>query len=544
MKCKWLLILLATMLLMPAPWATGKENLTANLGGKLVRMNSHDLMNKGLGYVNRDMPDSAMICFTIVANRRFTVNKKDTSELKECARALNDIGVLYYNYYYDFPKSYDYYTRALALAEAHQLKEPLAPIYNNLAVFDILQDLLHTGHFSGDSVFSKSKKALNIGLSMNDENIHLEPIITNLVTRAIESDKVSTIKGELNRYLAYTQSDTTKEAIAARHLCLLAFEYDKKHYESALSHIEQAIALKNSDSHKFIKYLLLYQSGQIDEALQYMHHEELLAKKANKQLELFDIYDILLNHYRKANNEPLAEKYELLYLRQKDSILYNGRVVDMTEQRFLAQIEQANLQAEQIARESKITKRVLWIALLFMSLLACMTLLLYRKYRQVQERNEILYKKNVQLLAVEDQQRTNQPKYQKNNMNEDSKAMLLERIIGVMETSKEIFTDNFSLDRLAEMTGANANLVSRVINELRGCNFNALLSEYRIKEACRRMNDVEHYGNQTVEAIAASVGFRSRSHFSTNFKRQTGLTPSAYQRLAKNPPNIDSPQKM
>jgi len=75
--------------------------------------------------------------------------------------------------------------------------------------------------------------------------------------------------------------------------------------------------------------------------------------------------------------------------------------------------------------------------------------------------------------------------------------------------------------------------VSRVINEVRGCNFNALLSEYRIKEACRRLNDMAHYGNQTIEAIANGVGFRSRSHFSTNFKRLTGLTPTEYQRQAR-----------
>ena len=35
------------------------------------------------------------------------------------------------------------------------------------------------------------------------------------------------------------------------------------------------------------------------------------------------------------------------------------------------------------------------------------------------------------------------------------------------------------------------------------------------------------------EAVAAEAGFKSRSHFIRTFKKITGLTPSQYQRMAK-----------
>ena len=44
------------------------------------------------------------------------------------------------------------------------------------------------------------------------------------------------------------------------------------------------------------------------------------------------------------------------------------------------------------------------------------------------------------------------------------------------------------------------------------------------------MNDREHYGHLTIEGIAASVGIKSRTNFSNNFKKITGLSPSEYQR--------------
>ena len=73
----------------------------------------------------------------------------------------------------------------------------------------------------------------------------------------------------------------------------------------------------------------------------------------------------------------------------------------------------------------------------------------------------------------------------------------------------------------------------QVIHEKWGENFNSFLNSYRIKEACRRLGDIDHYGQLTIEAIASGVGFRSRTSFVTSFKRITGLTPSEYQRLAR-----------
>jgi AraC-like DNA-binding protein len=109
-----------------------------------------------------------------------------------------------------------------------------------------------------------------------------------------------------------------------------------------------------------------------------------------------------------------------------------------------------------------------------------------------------------------------------------------------METSQEIYEDEFNINQLAELVGYKYRFVSHVINEESGVNFKTMLSEYRIKEACRRINDTAHYGNFTIEAIATGVGFKSRSQFIAMFRRVTGLTPSEYQKQAKT--STDSPK--
>ena len=171
--------------------------------------------------------------------------------------------------------------------------------------------------------------------------------------------------------------------------------------------------------------------------------------------------------------------------------------------------------------------------------------LLYRNYREVKEKNAQLFQKVQEQLAVIEEKKAlllqapqplpqvEKPKYQKNAIDETTKSELLHRIFFVMESSADIYDTDFSLQRLAELVEGNPNYVSQVINEKYKQNFNALLNEYRIREACRRINDREHYGNQTLDSIAEGVGIRARSTFVTAFKKFTGMTPSAYQKLAK-----------
>ena len=65
-------------------------------------------------------------------------------------------------------------------------------------------------------------------------------------------------------------------------------------------------------------------------------------------------------------------------------------------------------------------------------------------------------------------------------------------------------------------------------------DFSTALQTFRIREACRRLSPrSEGFSNYTIEAVAESVGFRSRSNFHSIFKKITGLTPSQYQKLAR-----------
>ncbi|MCH5302745.1 MAG: AraC family transcriptional regulator [Prevotella sp.] len=119
-------------------------------------------------------------------------------------------------------------------------------------------------------------------------------------------------------------------------------------------------------------------------------------------------------------------------------------------------------------------------------------------------------------------------------LDDDAKAMLALEISRVMETDDVIYSPSFGLTQLCDMVGSNSKYVSQTINQIFKKNFPTLLNEHRIREACRRIIDAEHYGHLTIEGIAEGVGFKSRTNFIATFKKIVGLSPSEYKKIAQN----------
>lgn len=125
-------------------------------------------------------------------------------------------------------------------------------------------------------------------------------------------------------------------------------------------------------------------------------------------------------------------------------------------------------------------------------------------------------------------------------LSEEQKNLLLNKINTVMADMSVISRSDFNLNMLAQMVGSNTKYVSWAINDVYGKNFRQFLSEYRIREACRRLSDKEHYGNMTLQAIYEELGYNSAASFIQAFKKVNGMTPSTYQRLMTNKPDDDA----
>ncbi|WP_163557774.1 AraC family transcriptional regulator [Halomonas sp. NO4] len=104
---------------------------------------------------------------------------------------------------------------------------------------------------------------------------------------------------------------------------------------------------------------------------------------------------------------------------------------------------------------------------------------------------------------------------------------LLQQLEAHMTTTRPYLDANLSVEQLAHQLSVAPRELSRTINRGLGKNFFEFVSDYRIAEACRRLQTAG--ASTTILQVMYDSGFNSKSVFNTAFKKATGMTPSAYR---------------
>jgi AraC-like DNA-binding protein len=105
----------------------------------------------------------------------------------------------------------------------------------------------------------------------------------------------------------------------------------------------------------------------------------------------------------------------------------------------------------------------------------------------------------------------------------------LARLTALLEEERICEQAGLTLNALADRVGLPEYRLRKLIHEELGYrNFNALLHDYRIREACRRLGDPA-LRRTPILTIALSVGYASINTFSRGFREVTGVTPSAWR---------------
>jgi len=119
-------------------------------------------------------------------------------------------------------------------------------------------------------------------------------------------------------------------------------------------------------------------------------------------------------------------------------------------------------------------------------------------------------------------------KYKSTQIPEALSEEIYSRIQKLMVDEKAFKNPELSLKALSGQFRQSPQIISMVVNQKSGKNFNSFINHYRIEEASQHLRNpkFEHY---TISAIAMESGFNSISSFNTAFKKQTGLTPLAFR---------------
>lgn len=524
------------------------------------KLTSEELLKKGHYYYDKaNIPDSAMLCYSIVANRYYDANKNDKTQMQQSASAMNQIGILYTHYYFDYQKARSYLLMAQEIAEKHHFQHTLVNVYINLSNLYMIDDSM-TGDDISEKTLQQHRKAFRLAAQMMDWYA-LIPSTFNYVHLGDDEKREKMVVSDIKNFMKLNMPDSIVGKKFLYEFCQAMLAAASKDYDKALQYYAKAyedvedrnIVTEGIYRNAIIntKCRLLIKMGHDEEAVSMLRERIEDAKKKNIHALLYVYYRALNGYYKQVGNIKKAEEYEFLSLREKDLVMNQNKLQEASKTEFLFQINKMNEEMKELSYERRIQQIVIISIAVLTLLLIYIAVMLYRRWRKTQENNRQLYQRTQDLLAADEEHRqlildyeahlkqlsekpVDTPKYRKHPVSEEENSELLHRILYIMETSEEIFSNDFSLDRLTELVdGRTSNYVSQAINQLYHRTFNDMVNEFRIREACRRMNDPEQYGHLSYDFLAQGLGFKSYPNFVRNFKKFTGLNPSEYQKQIK-----------
>lgn len=522
---------------------------------KYIGKSTEELLDEGynLTYI-QNKPQLAIVPLNIIIHR---YNQEMNAQDKmACCSAHLYYSYIYLYHLFDYSRAYDNLVKAEEIRDELGVEFPFVDSHFG-ALYHTLHSISKDESFN-DMALEHFKKAFNS--ANKTENIDmLDAMFSNILVTIFKNDNLSEIKNEWNIYKNAKHSDNDSLFVTNCKFYYLLDHIEKKQYNEAIS-LSDSIIKYVGDSEilsrkRFNAYLLksmVYEKtgnyyASVNQAILMMN----MANKYNYSEEKIEAYEVLSNYYKLLGDKENFFKYRTKYYDLRDTMLSFSQVTAISKKPLVNEIEKMNTIMSDIRIKDKIQKNIILFFIVALTIIIISTLLIMKKNKLLNQSNRNLFLNYQNLIKSQEEEHrqlkeyinkynslkeSNEKsieKYQGSKLESDYINELLDKILSVMEDVEEISSPAFSMKRLVELASSNYTYVSQVINDKCGCNFSQLLNKYRIKEVCRRLSDEDNYGQYTTEAIAESVGFKSRSAFANSFKKVTGLTPSQYKKIVK-----------
>ncbi len=315
---------------------------------------------------------------------------------------------------------------------------------------------------------------------------------------------------------------------------IIAFKnknYDKaiSNFNNALVGVEKKDDFTNASAIYFYKGKSLLYKNEMVEAVEYFKKVDSIFKKHEFILpEVRENFEILINYYKKAGNNKmelyytsqLLKVYHVLstdfkYLSDKIHKGYDTR--DLLEAKRRLEMSSAN--GYRIA------------AILFFSLLVVF-LILYSRWKKGKrihaKYNDLLAKMEAD-TAQKFGDNIDDHNLKSSKLNEKKANDLLSKL-SALEEENFFLEKNMTLNKLAIKLKTNTTYLSEIINDRKGCHFNAYLNELRIKYITHKLYENKSWRRYSIKALSEECGFKDTRIFSKAFHENNGLSPLEFIR--------------
>lgn len=512
------------------------------------------LAEKGDTYFKREpmAADSAMACYYAATYRYLTEDRrKTTADHRTAARTLDNMSVVAFSAYADYSGAYSYLLQARKIAESNDLDDVAAMVTSDISVLlgttarfrldDDPMAVAEVNRYFIESVrlgaeagkwyaalygvfnminfnFPDGREAVRKGIA-EYRRLRDVPSLGGL------RDYIGLVIEGTERYLerdyAHARESFSRAAQTGTGLAFDrkgAFSYEARWFAAHA-------ALMLGDNAAYEKTLL-----ERDAAIDTARNPE------DRMITARELY----HYYDRRGDSARATRHLVDFYQARDRLFAKSGVSGMPDFKLKAELDEIHLQMSDALRERERVKTTAIAVVGALLLLICFLAWAIAYYRKKQRLLMTLYEKNRELSEERRHAAEEKPVAPDTGAVAPETgeaghvdAALVRKVREVLLESDAVFDPDFQMQKLCELVGSNSTYVSHAINAGLGKSFKTLVTERRVAEACRLLDDEKAAAAFTVESIGRQVGFNSRVTFTRAFKSVTGISPSEYRDAAQ-----------
>lgn len=547
---------------------------------RLSALPIRQLYEEGEGFRKQNRLDTAMGYYTVLTGKY--TDQLNESDKYFCALACAAVGEIYFGKEI-YPQAFDFYFKGLQIAEDCGFEKIISRFYKNIGnIYSVFND--------HNFAIEYYQKGLESARKNKDVDMEIKLLI-NLIGICTTIDRMKEVEKYYGELMHYADRDTLIEYFGYMSNALL-LQYHQKNdqaavfFQKAADYAHRTCLQPRYIASAYLEKANLYEKIGLTDSALYYYKLNFDYSQENHLLYL-QIQNVkaLSRIYEKKGDWHQVEYCRSEYIDLTDSVLNIAEFNKMKNAQITYEMNKnykkiASLTNEKELQHNQIRQQRILLVVIGICLFVFVLLLLFvnRQKLKLQLAYKDLFHRNSEILQSEEDNRKLRCWYEEklremelkcrsleadssmenvsevvpavdscdvesegagariyssNKLSDELKNNILQRIVHVMEDTEEFCDYDFSLERLAGLVGSNSRYVSQIINETYNKNFRTFINEYRVKEARKRLMDTVNYGNLTIKAIGESVGYKSQASFIDSFKKITGITPSIYQKIAK-----------
>lgn len=484
--------------------------------------------------------DSAAAYYSLITSRY--TESLPAEDIRRCAIAYVNLGYIMQAWNMNTAEAYSWLQRGEEIARRHGLKDILTSITSN-------QGQIYFDYNNFRTAAEYLKRTLTEVMAQKTD-IYFGIALADFMLAALFDDGRLIDADIAGAADSYRLNPDARLRNYSKMLSTAMVKYAAKDLDGAISVLRDQEVLPDIDTdreryviiHALILGNVLFDAGRFREAEQTVGDVTSLCAKMGYYNLLEKCYSLMMECAAKSGDDGGRENYRMRALELRDSLFSAssyGAVKDMESAGALTRMsEKVKFETEKSARQRKITIASLCISLLLLALIAWLVI----SHHKIRNAYAEIFRKNMEITehylpACAKGAPTPEPdpsdKTQDAGNPTEEDSALLKQVSDFMASSEQIYDPDFSIETLATLIGSRPKAVSHAINSVTGKNFNTMLGEYRIRKACVLLADAVKMKTLTMESVASSVGYRSRTYFSKVFKSVTGLTPTQFSSEAR-----------